>query len=187
MGYIFWREEGGMEGAGPLAKNIGPERTEAIRQQLGLGVGDAAFFLAGKPSKFEAWRGRARDVIGEELGLTDEERFAFAGSSISRCTRRTRRPAPRLLAQPVLDAAGRAGGAGGRSAGGAGLPVRLACNGYELVRARSGTTSPRSCSRRSRSRAMARTRCASASAAWSTRSATARRPMAAARRASTAS
>ena len=37
MGYIFWRDQGeGMEAAGPLAKNIGPERTEAIRQQLGL-------------------------------------------------------------------------------------------------------------------------------------------------------
>ncbi|WP_380053518.1 aspartate--tRNA ligase [Falsihalocynthiibacter sp. SS001] len=79
MGYIFWRDQGeGMEAAGPLAKNIGPERTEAIRQQLGLGVGDAAFFLAGKPKAFEAVAGRARNVIGEELGLTDKERFAFA-------------------------------------------------------------------------------------------------------------
>ena len=79
MGYIFWRDQGeGMEAAGPLAKNIGPERTEAIRQQLGLGVGDAAFFLGGKPKAFEAVAGRARNVIGEELGLTDKERFAFA-------------------------------------------------------------------------------------------------------------
>ena len=104
MGYIFWREktadavaqamgisvkeaqaklksgevEGGMEAAGPLAKNIGPERTEAIRQQLGLDVGDAAFFLGGKPKAFEGVAGRARNVIGEELGLTDKNRFAFA-------------------------------------------------------------------------------------------------------------
>ena len=81
MGYIFWREaEGGagMEAAGPLAKNIGPERTEAIRQQLGLNVGDAAFFLGGKPETFEAIAGRARNVIGEELGLTDKEQFKFA-------------------------------------------------------------------------------------------------------------
>jgi len=104
MGYIFWREktadavaqelgitvkeaqaklksgevEGGMEAAGPLAKNIGPERTEAIRQQLGLGLGDAAFFLGGKPKAFEGVAGRARNVIGEELGLTDLNRFAFA-------------------------------------------------------------------------------------------------------------
>jgi aspartyl-tRNA synthetase len=79
MGYIFWRDgENGMEAAGPLAKNIGPERTEAIRQQLGLGVGDAAFFLGGKPAAFEAVAGRARVEIGNELGLTDKDRFAFA-------------------------------------------------------------------------------------------------------------
>ena len=79
MGYIFWRDGAeGMEAAGPLAKNIGPERTEAIRQQLGLGVGDAAFFLGGKPKAFEAVAGKARTVIGEELGLTEEDRFAFA-------------------------------------------------------------------------------------------------------------
>ncbi|QUJ76576.1 aspartate--tRNA ligase [Sulfitobacter albidus] len=79
MGYIFWRDQGeGREAAGPLAKNIGPERTEAIRQQLGLDTGDAAFFLGGKPKTFEAVAGRARNVIGEELGLTDTDRFAFA-------------------------------------------------------------------------------------------------------------
>lgn len=104
MGYIFWREKtadsvaqemgitvkeaqalmksgevaGGMEAAGPLAKNIGPERTEAIRVQLGLGLGDAAFFLGGKAKAFESVAGRARNVIGEELGLTDLNRFAFA-------------------------------------------------------------------------------------------------------------
>ena len=79
MGYIFWRDQGdGMEAAGPLAKNIGPERTEAIRQQLGLGVGDAAFFLGGKPKAFETVAGKARVEIGNELGLTDKDRFAFA-------------------------------------------------------------------------------------------------------------
>jgi aspartyl-tRNA synthetase len=69
---------GAMEAAGPLAKNIGPERTEAIRQQLGLGVGDAAFFLGGKPDNFQRVAGKARDVLGTELKLIDENRFAFA-------------------------------------------------------------------------------------------------------------
>jgi aspartyl-tRNA synthetase len=81
MGYIFWRaaEDGsGMEAAGPLAKNIGPERAEAIRQQLGLNVGDAAFFLGGKPETFEAVAGRARNEIGRELGLTETDSFRFA-------------------------------------------------------------------------------------------------------------
>lgn len=80
MGYMFWREgeDSKMEAAGPLAKNIGPERTEAIRTQLGLGVGDAVFFMAGKPADFEAVAGRARTEVGRELGLIDENRFAFA-------------------------------------------------------------------------------------------------------------
>jgi aspartyl-tRNA synthetase len=79
MGYIFWRDvEGVVEAAGPLAKNIGAERTEAIRIQLNLGVGDAAFFLAGKPTSFEAVAGRARVTIGNELKLVDKNRFAFA-------------------------------------------------------------------------------------------------------------
>jgi aspartyl-tRNA synthetase len=76
MGYIFWRD--GMEAAGPVAKALGPERTEAIRTQLGLGEGDAVFFLGGLPAKFEAVAGKARSVIGRELGLTVEERFDFA-------------------------------------------------------------------------------------------------------------
>ena len=81
MGYIIWRnaEDGaGLEAAGPLAKNIGPERTEAIRQQLGLGLCDAAFFLGSRPDQFEAVAGRARSEIGRELGLTQENCFKFA-------------------------------------------------------------------------------------------------------------
>ncbi|MBL6839188.1 aspartate--tRNA ligase [Paracoccaceae bacterium] len=79
MGYIFWRDnDGQMEAAGPLAKNIGPERTEAIRSQLGLSVGDAAFFLGGSPKTFQRVSGKARDVIGHELNLIDTNRFAFA-------------------------------------------------------------------------------------------------------------
>src|SRR5262245_41509780 len=75
LGYIFWRKEGDkLEGAGPIAKNIG-ERAEAIRQQLGLGEGDAAFFVAGDPKKFANFAGAARTRAGEELNLVDRERF----------------------------------------------------------------------------------------------------------------
>ena len=47
----MWREGG--EGAGPLANNIGPERTAATRTQLGLKEGDAAFFVAGDPEALQ--------------------------------------------------------------------------------------------------------------------------------------
>ncbi|MBB3770307.1 aspartyl-tRNA synthetase [Angulomicrobium tetraedrale] len=65
-------------GAGPLANNIGPERTEAIRVQLGLGAGDAAFFVAGNPEKFVKFAGSARTKVGEELKLVDFDRFELA-------------------------------------------------------------------------------------------------------------
>jgi aspartyl-tRNA synthetase len=78
LGYIFWREEGGAsEAAGPIARNLGPDRTEAIRAQLGLAVGDAVFFAAGDPKVFYKFAGLARTRTGAELGLIDEGRFDF--------------------------------------------------------------------------------------------------------------
>jgi aspartyl-tRNA synthetase len=76
LGYVFWRdgEEGG---AGPIAKNIGPERAEAIRRQFGLKVGDACFFVAGKPDDFYKFAGLARTRVGTELKLIDENQFKF--------------------------------------------------------------------------------------------------------------
>ncbi len=74
LGYIFFRDG---EGAGPIAKNIGPERTEAIRTQLGLKDGDAVFFICGVPSKFHAFAGAARTKAGTDLNLVDTEQFAF--------------------------------------------------------------------------------------------------------------
>jgi aspartyl-tRNA synthetase len=75
LGYIMWREDGG---AGPIANNIGPDRVEAIRTQLGLVEGDAAFFVAGDPDKFVRFAGAARTRVGTELGLVDESRFELA-------------------------------------------------------------------------------------------------------------
>jgi aspartyl-tRNA synthetase len=75
LGYIMWREGG--EGAGPLANNIGPERTAAIRDALGLKEGDAAFFVAGDPEKFWKFAGLARTKLGEELNLVQKDRFEF--------------------------------------------------------------------------------------------------------------
>ncbi len=76
LGYVFWRE-GEEGGAGPIAKNIGPERTTALREQLGLRVGDAAFFVAGDPAKFYKFAGLARNKVADELNLADKDQFAF--------------------------------------------------------------------------------------------------------------
>ncbi len=66
-----------IEGRGPVAKNIGPERTEAIRSKLALASGDAAFFVAGRPEKFYKFAGEARTRMGEDLNLVARDRFEF--------------------------------------------------------------------------------------------------------------
>jgi aspartyl-tRNA synthetase len=75
LGYVFFRDDG--QGAGPIAKNIGQDRTEAIRDQLKLGDGDAVFFICGRPEKFLAFAGAARQKIGSDLELVDRNQFAF--------------------------------------------------------------------------------------------------------------
>jgi aspartyl-tRNA synthetase len=190
MGYIFWREEGGHAvGAGPLAKNIGPERTEAIRDQLGLKAGDAAFFLAGEPSKFLDVAGRARNVIGAELGLTDTERFELCwivDFPMYEWDEDRKRldfsHNPFSMPQGGLEALKNC-----RRSTCSAISTTWSATAWSCPPARSGTTGPTSCSRPSRSRAMTARRWRKSSAACSTPSATARRPMAASRRASTAS
>ncbi|HJS80548.1 MAG TPA: aspartate--tRNA ligase [Vitreimonas sp.] len=76
LGYIFWRE-GEEGGAGPIAKNIGPEKTNAIRDQLGLKVGDAAFFVAGDAKVFYKFAGLARTKVASELNLISQDEFKF--------------------------------------------------------------------------------------------------------------
>jgi aspartyl-tRNA synthetase len=76
LGYVFWRE-GEEGGAGPIARNLGPERTEAIREQLGLKVGDAAFFVGGDPKAFYKFAGSARTKVGTDLELVAKDRFEF--------------------------------------------------------------------------------------------------------------
>jgi len=74
MGYIFFR---GTEGAGPVASNLGPERTETLRAQLGLKDGDAVFFVAGQPATFRPFAAAARLKLGRELKLVRDGVFEF--------------------------------------------------------------------------------------------------------------
>jgi aspartyl-tRNA synthetase len=78
LGYIFFASENGaVLGRGPVANNLGPEKTEAIRAQLGLGEGDAVFFVAGDPADFVKFAGPARSKIGTDLNLVQQGQFAF--------------------------------------------------------------------------------------------------------------
>jgi aspartyl-tRNA synthetase len=74
LGYIFFRDG---EGAGPVARNLGPERTAALRDRLGLKDGDAVFFVCGVPKTFMPFAASARLKIGTELQLTKTGLFEF--------------------------------------------------------------------------------------------------------------
>ena len=103
----------GAEGAGPVAKNIGPERTAAIREQLNLDVGDAVFFVAGNPDTFTSFAGAARDKVGHDLELIDEDSFALAWIvDFPMYEWNEEEKKIDFSHNPVLHAAGRAGGAG---------------------------------------------------------------------------
>jgi aspartyl-tRNA synthetase len=74
LAYIFFRSS---EGAGPVARNLGAEATEALRRELGLDDGDAVFFVCGLPRQFAPFAAAARLRLGRELGLTREGGFEF--------------------------------------------------------------------------------------------------------------
>jgi aspartyl-tRNA synthetase len=74
LAYIFFRNGAG---AGPIARNLGAEATETLRRELGLGDGDAVFFVCGLPRQFIPFAAAARLRLGRELGLSREDVFEF--------------------------------------------------------------------------------------------------------------
>jgi len=104
LGYIFWRE-GEDDGVGPIAKNIGPERTKLLKRFFssdasdvvkippdlpgevvrrytelrpnGFETGDAVFFVGGVPARQYKFAGDARARVASELGLVTRDRFDF--------------------------------------------------------------------------------------------------------------
>jgi aspartyl-tRNA synthetase len=74
LGYIIFRDG---EGAGPIARSLGPAPTTDLRGKLGLMDGDAVFFVCGAPKSFLPFASDARLKIGRELGLTKEAVFEF--------------------------------------------------------------------------------------------------------------
>ena len=74
LGYIAFDGDGAK---GPIAKNLEPDRVEAIRTACGLATGDAVFFAAGKPDEAPKFAGSVRTRLGTELGLIEENAFRF--------------------------------------------------------------------------------------------------------------
>ena len=74
LGYIFFKDG---SGSGPIAKNIGEEKTLAIKNKFNLSDNDAVFFICGIPKTFLTFASSARDKIGNDLGLINEDSFEF--------------------------------------------------------------------------------------------------------------
>ncbi len=74
LGYITFSDSGPQ---GPIAKNLAPERAEAIRTACGLQAGDAVFFAAGKPLDAAKFAGKVRIKLGQDLGLIEPGVFKF--------------------------------------------------------------------------------------------------------------
>ncbi len=74
LAYIFFKDGAG---SGPVAKNLGEERTEDLRQLMGLEDGDAVFFACDKELDCAKFAGQVRARLGDELGLIDKDRFEF--------------------------------------------------------------------------------------------------------------
>ena len=74
LGYIAFDADGAR---GPIAKNLEPARTEAIRAACGLNPGDAVFFAAGKPDEAPKFAGAVRTRLAQELGLIEADEFRF--------------------------------------------------------------------------------------------------------------
>ena len=74
LGYIFFKDG---KGSGPIAKNIGDEKTELIKNKYSLDDGDSIFFVCGIPNNFLDFISKARVKIGNELGLIKKDTFEF--------------------------------------------------------------------------------------------------------------
>ncbi|HET6306497.1 MAG TPA: aspartate--tRNA ligase [Rhodopila sp.] len=74
LGYITYDAEGPK---GPIARNLEPERAEAIRLACNLQPGDAVFFVGGKKDTAPKFAGAVRTRLCDELGLLEKGSFKF--------------------------------------------------------------------------------------------------------------
>jgi aspartyl-tRNA synthetase len=74
LGYIVYDADGPK---GPIARNLEPDRAEAVRGRCGLAAGDAVFFVAGKAETAAKFAGAVRTRLADELGLGETGAFRF--------------------------------------------------------------------------------------------------------------
>ena len=74
LGYIFYKDG---TGSGPIAKNIGEDKAQQIKNNFNLNDNDSVFFICGVPKNFMQFASSARDKIGEDLNLIKKDSFEF--------------------------------------------------------------------------------------------------------------
>jgi aspartyl-tRNA synthetase len=67
----------GGEWGGPIAKNHGPEKMDALADAIGIGPDDGLFFAAGKEADAAKLAGFARARVAEQLDLIEQDAFRF--------------------------------------------------------------------------------------------------------------
>ncbi|MBO6561376.1 MAG: aspartate--tRNA ligase [Nisaea sp.] len=72
MGYIIF---GDGEARGPIANRLTPEKIAALKEQTGMGDGDAIFFSAGKEGEAAKLAGNARVKLGNDLDIVEKDTF----------------------------------------------------------------------------------------------------------------
>jgi aspartyl-tRNA synthetase len=77
LAYFTFEEEGQLSAKGPIGKFFSKEALEEIMKKTNADVGDSIFMACGKQNDLEKITSLARDKIGKDLNLIDDNVFAF--------------------------------------------------------------------------------------------------------------
>jgi len=74
LGYVTLAEDAAR---GPIARFLDAPRLADLRARTGAGAGDAVFFICDQAPAADRFAGRARNRLGEDLGLLESNAFRF--------------------------------------------------------------------------------------------------------------
>ncbi|MDC0961638.1 aspartate--tRNA ligase [Candidatus Pelagibacter sp.] len=77
LAYFTFEKEGQLSAKGPIGKFFSKEALEEIMKKTNSEVGDSIFMACGKQNDLEKIIALARDKIGKDLDLIDDDVFAF--------------------------------------------------------------------------------------------------------------
>jgi len=77
LAYFTFEKEGELSAKGPIGKFFSKEALSEIMKKTNSEVGDSIFMACGKKNDLEKITALARDKIGKELNLIDDNTFAF--------------------------------------------------------------------------------------------------------------